>query len=218
MRHANKYMMNDIIVFENLRFRPSTRKRKAGFFRSLHSGKRFLWKDAFSVTVFTRYVLTVVQTSEKNHSFQIKTDTCGRGPQWRQRNVQKLSVLHVQSLLFCFLDLLVFWRSRCRCRVRFCCVRSVMKKCNFFFQSVIWSSMSSFCKLGWDLLIFRFRSPKPPAFCFIVIDFWWLFHAVFVIFNFFARYWKTVPYLSFFVTSVKIWKTEKLSLSFCFIS
>ena len=32
-------MMYDIIVFENIGFRPSTRKREAGVFKNLHSGK-----------------------------------------------------------------------------------------------------------------------------------------------------------------------------------
>ena len=42
--------MYDIIGFENLPFRPSTRKRKPGIFKNLHFGERFE-KDAFSVTV-----------------------------------------------------------------------------------------------------------------------------------------------------------------------
>ena len=37
----------DIIVFENLRFRPSTRKWKAGVFKNLHSGERFLKRSIF---------------------------------------------------------------------------------------------------------------------------------------------------------------------------
>ena len=36
-------------------FSPSTRKRKADVFKSLHTGERF-WKGAFSVTVFTELV------------------------------------------------------------------------------------------------------------------------------------------------------------------
>ena len=39
-------MMHYVIVFENLRFRPSTRKRVASVFKNLHSGERF-WKDAW---------------------------------------------------------------------------------------------------------------------------------------------------------------------------
>ena len=59
-------MMYDIIVLENLRFRPSTRKREDGFFKNLHSGERF-WKDAFAVTEFTEYIrVTVGQTGKKN--------------------------------------------------------------------------------------------------------------------------------------------------------
>ena len=45
-------MVYDIIEFEYLCFRPFTRKREAGVFKNLHSGKSF-WKDAFSVTVLT---------------------------------------------------------------------------------------------------------------------------------------------------------------------
>ena len=33
-------MTYDVIVFQNLRCRPSTRKWEAGFFRNLHSGDR----------------------------------------------------------------------------------------------------------------------------------------------------------------------------------
>ena len=49
-------MMYDIIVFRiRNRFRPSTRKRKADVFKSLHSKERFR-KGAFSETVFTELV------------------------------------------------------------------------------------------------------------------------------------------------------------------
>ena len=68
--------MYDIIVFENLRLRPPTRKQKAGVFENLYSEERFF---AFWVTVFTGYVWTVDQIGGKNIRFQIKTDTCGRG-------------------------------------------------------------------------------------------------------------------------------------------
>ena len=61
---------------ENLRFRPSTRKRESGVFKNLRSGERF-WKDKFSVIVFTGCVRTVGR--KKNVRFQIKTDTCGQG-------------------------------------------------------------------------------------------------------------------------------------------
>ena len=33
--------VDDIIVFENLGFRPSTRKRESGVFKNLHSGDHF---------------------------------------------------------------------------------------------------------------------------------------------------------------------------------
>ena len=46
MRNA----MNDIIVFENLCFRPSTRKREASVFKALHL------KDVFSVAVLPKKV------------------------------------------------------------------------------------------------------------------------------------------------------------------
>ena len=35
------FMMYDIIVFENLRFRPSTREQKAGVFRDFNPGEHF---------------------------------------------------------------------------------------------------------------------------------------------------------------------------------
>ena len=60
-------MMYYIIVFENLRFRKSTRKRVARILKNLHSEER-CYKDAFSVTVFTEYVWTVGQTGEKKIS------------------------------------------------------------------------------------------------------------------------------------------------------
>ena len=67
-------MVYAIIVLENLRFCPSTRKREDGFFKNLHSGERF-WKDAFAVTEFTEYIReTVGQTGNKT-----KPDTCGQG-------------------------------------------------------------------------------------------------------------------------------------------
>ena len=38
----------NVIEFENLRFRPSTHKRKNGVLKKPHSGERF-WKPTFSV-------------------------------------------------------------------------------------------------------------------------------------------------------------------------
>ena len=55
MRHARSILMYYIIEAENLCLSPSTRKWEAGVFKNLHSGEK---KDAFSVTVFTRYVWT----------------------------------------------------------------------------------------------------------------------------------------------------------------
>ena len=40
--------MYDIIVVENLRFSPSTRKREANVCKNLHLGERFRKKHAFS--------------------------------------------------------------------------------------------------------------------------------------------------------------------------
>ena len=68
-------MMHGIIVFENIRFCPSARKRRSQRF---HSGEPFR-KDAFPVTVSAEHMSTVGQTAEKNLRFQTKTDTCGRG-------------------------------------------------------------------------------------------------------------------------------------------
>ena len=50
--------MYDIILFENLRFRSSTCKRK----------------EAISVTVFTGYGWTIGQTGDKNIRFQARSD------------------------------------------------------------------------------------------------------------------------------------------------
>ena len=72
--------MYDIIVLEKLRFRPSTRKREAGFFKNLHSGERF-WKDAFSVTVFTEFIRVDGRTNRKKNIRQFKQNRykCGQG-------------------------------------------------------------------------------------------------------------------------------------------
>ena len=57
--------MYDIVVFENLRFRPfGLGKLEAGVFKNLHSKEHFQ-KDMFSATVFTGYVWTEGQTREK---------------------------------------------------------------------------------------------------------------------------------------------------------
>ena len=70
--------MCDIIVFENLRFRPSTSKRKAGVFK-----KSLLWRAFLKRYVFgDRFHLIRVDGRpnwrKKNIGFQTKTDTCGR--------------------------------------------------------------------------------------------------------------------------------------------
>ena len=68
-----------IIVFGNLRFRPSTRKQVANVFKKFHSGD-FFRNDAFLETVFTEYVWTVGQSGEKTLRFPTKMDnTCGLG-------------------------------------------------------------------------------------------------------------------------------------------
>ena len=46
----------DIIVFENLRFRPFTRKGQAGVFKNLHSRDCY-WKTAFSEHTWTKLLL-----------------------------------------------------------------------------------------------------------------------------------------------------------------
>ena len=67
------------MVFENLRFRSSTRKRETGVFKNLHSGERF-WKDGFLVIVFIGYVRTVGQTAEKKCAFSNKNRYVWTGP------------------------------------------------------------------------------------------------------------------------------------------
>ena len=72
-------MMYDMIVFENLRFRPFTRKRKAGVsskistLESVFEKMRFRWPFSPDTRV------DGMPTGEKIIRFQIKTDTCGRG-------------------------------------------------------------------------------------------------------------------------------------------
>ena len=57
-----------IMVFENLRFRPSRHKRVAIIF---HSAERF-WKDAFQATFLTGYMWTIGQTRGKISLFKQK--------------------------------------------------------------------------------------------------------------------------------------------------
>ena len=60
-----------IIVFENLRFSSSTRKKKKPVSR-----KSPLWRAFLKRSIFIGYVWTVGQTGEKkNIRFQTKTDT-----------------------------------------------------------------------------------------------------------------------------------------------
>ena len=59
-------LVYDIIVFENLRFRPSTRKRWTGVFKNPHTGERLetcVFGDRLHF--FTGYVRIVGQTAEK---------------------------------------------------------------------------------------------------------------------------------------------------------
>ena len=58
--------MYDIIVFENLLFRPSTRKREAGVLKDVHSGDRFP-KPAFFICLKTQFTCGgKAKTEEKN--------------------------------------------------------------------------------------------------------------------------------------------------------
>ena len=50
---------------------PSTRKRKAGVFKNFNSGVHF-WKDVFTMTVFTRYMWTVVRALNFMYMFFFK--------------------------------------------------------------------------------------------------------------------------------------------------
>ena len=79
------------IVFEKLRFRPSTRKREAGVFKNPHSGVRFRWP--------------------------FSPDTCG----WKAKPEKRKSpvpTLHFNALLFipsliCSLEQLLLFHSIC---------------------------------------------------------------------------------------------------------
>ena len=61
-------MMYDIIVFENLGFRPSTRKRESGVFKNLHSEDRFRKPTFFGVRKGRSYVKAKMEG--KNLRFQ----------------------------------------------------------------------------------------------------------------------------------------------------
>ena len=67
-----------IIVFENLRFRPSTRTPENSVFKKFHSGECFR-KVPFSLILFMGCVWTETVSVKKKLHFQIKTDTCGQG-------------------------------------------------------------------------------------------------------------------------------------------
>ena len=56
-------------IFENLRFRPSTRIRKVSVFESLHSGDHFR-KPPFSVTEYAVYVWTEGKSGQKAPVFK----------------------------------------------------------------------------------------------------------------------------------------------------
>ena len=76
---CQKLMGDDIIVLENFRFRPSTRKRVASVFKDLHSLWRAFLKRCVFGDVFSGYVSTVGQTRRtKILRFQTKMDSCGR--------------------------------------------------------------------------------------------------------------------------------------------
>lgn len=65
----NGIQHRDVIVIKNLQFHPSTRIQQIGIFQNVHSGDK-IWKDAFSLTVFTGYVWTPVgQTAEEISAF-----------------------------------------------------------------------------------------------------------------------------------------------------
>ena len=70
-------MMHDIIVFENLCFSPSTRKRKAGDLK-ISSLECIFERCVFNVR-FQRIRWAVGQMGGKNIRFQCETYTCGQG-------------------------------------------------------------------------------------------------------------------------------------------
>ena len=59
-------MIYDIILFENIRFRPFTRKREASVIETVYSGECFK-EDAFWVTVLTEYVWSVASFAWLRH-------------------------------------------------------------------------------------------------------------------------------------------------------
>ena len=75
-------MMYDTIVFKNLRFRPSTRKREATLERSVFEKTRFS-----TGTVFTEACGRQARQQEKS-PLSTKTDTCERGLSIRKKFVR----------------------------------------------------------------------------------------------------------------------------------
>ena len=68
-------MMYDIIVFENLGFRPSTRKRESGVFENLHSEDRFRKPAFFGLRKGRSYVKA--KTEGKKSPLSKTLDTRG---------------------------------------------------------------------------------------------------------------------------------------------
>ena len=72
-------MIYDTIVFENLRFRPSTRRQKAGVFKNFHPGWRAFLKRSVFGDRFHQIRVDGGPNRRKNIHVQTKTDTFGRG-------------------------------------------------------------------------------------------------------------------------------------------
>ena len=67
-RRASLEPSHHVIVFENLRFRPSTRIWWISVFKTLHPGES-IWNPLFSVSENADYVWTVAVFGEKSFRF-----------------------------------------------------------------------------------------------------------------------------------------------------
>ena len=132
--------MYDIIVFENLCFRPSIRKRvEAVVFKNLHSGDRF-WKAASFIPVNAVYTWTKGK-KRKNLRFQKFSDSCGRA----LKSVSVICLNTLSSFPLIWAGLIIYNSSlpcnaRCRCNRR---VQSgiikvfIIQQCIFLYPRVL---------------------------------------------------------------------------------
>ena len=95
-------MIYDIIVFENVRFRTSTRKQKERVFKNLHAGERF-WKDSFSVTASPDTCGRWVKPGGGKYPFSKKNGLVWTGPKsfWIEKQRHWAVTLSYKEWPFC---------------------------------------------------------------------------------------------------------------------